>query len=72
MFPRNRMRVNLTLTENGVKKFKNTPTFANLLHPSQSNHLKVGTNELTVNMTVWGSLQRVCGYDPNNMTVNKI
>ena len=69
---KNTVKVNLLLTEQGIKKFKNVPTFKNLLHPNQLEALIIGNNELTVNHTVWGSLQRVTGYDPNNMQVNKI
>lgn len=69
---KNKVKVNLTINEHGLKKFKNVPTFKNLLHPNQLKALKIGDNELTVNHTVWGSLQRVTSYDPNNMQVNKI
>lgn len=69
---KNKVKVNLIINEHGLKKFKNVPTFKNILHPNQLEALKIGNNELTVNHTVWGSLQRVTGYDANNMQVKKI
>lgn len=67
----NKVSITLTLTEYGLKKFKNIPTFKNLLYPNQLSKLSVGPNLLTVNHTVWGSLQRVSTYDPLNIQVIK-
>jgi hypothetical protein len=59
----------LTINEIGLKRFKIVPTFKNLLHPSQLNNLKIGDNELTVNNTVWSTLQRMS--DNTNISVKK-
>lgn len=67
----NKIEIALTLTEQGLKKFNVVPTFKNLLHNNQIASLKIGENILTVNHSVWGSLQRVCGYDSANMNVGK-
>ena len=69
---KNTITLNLELTEIGLKRFQVIPTFNNLLYPNQIKGLKVGSNTLTVNNTVWGSLQRVAGYDSLNIKVNKI
>lgn len=69
---KNTLKVNLTINEHGLKKFKNVPTFKNLLHPNQLKELKEGSNIITVNHTVWGSLQRVISYDSKNMKVFKV
>lgn len=67
----NVLNIKLILSEQGLKKFKNVPTFKNLLHTNQLDSLRIGTNSIKVNHTVWGSLQRVCGYDSNNMSVQR-
>ena len=69
---KNTIGIKLTLTEQGLKKFNTVPTFKNLLHNSQLANLNVGENTLTVNHTVWGSLQQVCGYDSMNMNIEKM
>ena len=71
MAKKNTVEIKLTLTEQGLKKFNVVPTFKNLLHNNQIASLKIGENTLTVNHTVWGSLQQVCGYDSANMNVGK-
>jgi hypothetical protein len=67
----NTVKIILTLTNEGVKKFKIVPTFKNLLYTSQIDTLIVGANILTVNHSVWANLQRVTLYDCNNMNVSK-
>lgn len=61
----------LNVNEIGLKRFKTVPTFKNLLHQNQLDSLKVGDNELTVNNSVWGTLQRMVDSDKNNMSVKK-
>lgn len=55
----NTIKVNLEITEIGLKRFQRTPTFTNLLHPEQLKSLKIGNNELTINHTIWGKLNRL-------------
>ncbi len=68
---KNLISVTLTLNEAGLKKFNRIPTFKNLLHPSQLTKLKTGENTLNVNHTTWGRIQRITGYDRENMQVQK-
>lgn len=44
--------------EKGLKMFKSTPTFSNLLTPQQLQNLKLGKNTINVNNTVLGKLDR--------------
>ena len=55
----NTNKINLVLTEVGLKRFTNIPTFNRLLYPNQIKGLKVGSNLITVNNTVLGSLSRL-------------
>ena len=56
---KNTNTINLVLTEIGLNRFTNIPTFARLLYPNQIKGLKVGNNLITVNNTVLGSLSRL-------------
>ena len=67
---RNIKQVILTLDEVGLKHFKNTPTFKDLLNPQQLNDLKVGKNKLNVNHYVYSALKRVVNYMSNHMSVS--
>lgn len=70
---KNVIKINLTLSDQGLQKFKKIPTFNELLYPNQINSLKVGENILTVNNYIFGKLQRVSGYDGSgNISVSKI
>ena len=62
-------KIRLKLTELGVRKFRQIPTFNRLLHQNQINILTVGINILYVNPTVLGSIKRVVDYDSSNMTL---
>lgn len=66
----NKHNIILTLDNISLKKFKTIPTFKNLLFPNQLNSLKTGDNELTVNNTVLGTLQRIA--NPGGYSVKKI
>lgn len=68
----NLITIKLTLSEQGLKRFKTVPTFKNLLHPNQLNDLVVGDNILNVNNTVWGSLQRMVSNDKLNMSIKRL
>lgn len=70
MKPVNKININLILNDVSLKRFKNTPTFTNLLYPNQLDNLTVGDNKLTVNHTVFGSLQRLAST--GNYIVNKL
>jgi hypothetical protein len=59
--------VKLNLTEQGVKKFLNVPTFKNTLHPEQLKALIIGENTLNVNHFIFSTLKRIVLYDSNNM-----
>lgn len=67
----NKINIILTINEAGLRKFKQIPTFKNLLHPNQLNGLQIGANKLTVNHTMFSHLNRLCPCDADNMTVNK-
>lgn len=56
---KNTNTINLVLTEIGLKRFTNIPTFNRLLYPNQIKGLKIGSNLITVNNTVLGSLSRL-------------
>ena len=64
---KNTNTITLVLTEIGLNRFKNIPTFNHLLYPNQLNGLKVGNNLITVNNTVLGSLKRL---SDNNIYIN--
>lgn len=64
---KNTNTINLVLTEIGLNRFKNIPTFNRLLYPNQLNGLKVGGNLITVNNTVLGTLNRLAD---NNIIIN--
>jgi hypothetical protein len=66
---KNVVTVILTLGETGVKKFKTTPTFKNLLYPNQIANLQVGDNILNVNHTIWGKLQAAAGWSSEDISV---
>lgn len=68
---KNTLKVTLTLTEMGLKRFQKVPTFNNLLHPSQIEGLHTGENSLTVNHYIYGTLLRVTEYDKTNMQISK-
>lgn len=51
--------INLVLTQAGLNRFLNVPTFKRLLYYSQLKELKVGNNKLTVNNTILGSINRL-------------
>jgi len=57
---KNTNTINLVLTETGLKRFTSIPTFNRLLYPNQIKGLKVGSNLITVNNTILGSLFRLC------------
>ena len=59
----------LSLDDMAIKKFNTIPTFKNLLHPNQLSQLKIGDNQLTVNNTMLGKLERMAG--PGGYTFNK-
>jgi hypothetical protein len=67
---RNIKQVVLTLDETGLKHFKTTPTFKDLLNPQQLAELKTGNNKLSVNHYVYSALKRVVGYMRNHMSVS--
>lgn len=66
---KNKIEVILKLNDSSLKKFKTIPTFKDMLYDSQLKNLKVGENNLTVNHTVWGKLQRMEG--PGGYSVKK-
>lgn len=66
----NTHKIKLILNDITLKRFKNTPTFTNLLYPNQISSLKIGDNILTVNNTVWSTLQRMAS--PGGYEVEKI
>jgi len=67
---RNIKQVVLTLDETGLKHFRTTPTFKDLLNPQQLAELKTGDNKLNVNHYVYSALKRVVGYMRNHMSVS--
>lgn len=64
---KNTNTINLVLTEIGLNRFKNIPTFNRLLYPNQLNGLKVGNNLINVNNTILGTLKRLAD---NNIIIN--
>jgi hypothetical protein len=67
---RNIKQVVLTLDETGLKHFRTTPTFKDLLNPQQLAELKTGDNKLNVNHYVYSALKKVVGYMRNHMSVS--
>jgi len=69
---KNKIKIILSVNAIGLSRFQNVPSFATLLSENQRKALMVGNNELTVNHTVWGSIQRACLNDKKNMYVEKL
>jgi hypothetical protein len=67
---KNTHKILLYLNDISLKKFKTIPTFKSMLYPNQLAGLKVGDNELIVNNTTWGKLERMEG--PGGYNVKKI
>lgn len=68
---KNTKRVNLNLSEIGLKHFKTTPTFNKLLYPNQITNLKVGDNKITVNHYIFSKLQQAQGILPNDISIEE-
>ena len=58
----------ITFTEFGLKQFKSTPALSNMLPNSIVNTLKVGDNNIQVNPTSHGKLQRMFGDNCHSQT----
>jgi len=69
---KNIIQISLILTEIGLKKFKTIPTFNRTLKTDIINKLVVGENKLSVNHYIYSVLERLSGYDSNNIQVKKI
>jgi hypothetical protein len=67
---KNTNRIVLTLDDISLKRFRTVPTFKQMLYPNQLDQLKVGDNELVVNNTILGKLERMQG--PGSYTLTKI
>lgn len=67
---KNTHKIKLILNDISLKKFKNIPTFKNILYPNQLSSLKIGENVLTVNNTAFSTLDRMKG--PGGYEVEKV
>jgi hypothetical protein len=67
---KNTNRIVLTLNDISLKRFRTVPTFKEMLWPNQLDQLKIGDNELDVNNTILGKLERMQG--PGSYTLTKI
>jgi hypothetical protein len=69
---KNTNRIVLTLNDISLHRFKTIPTFKQLLYPNQIDQLKIGDNELVVNNTILGKLERMQGMGSFTLTKTKI
>ena len=66
------IKVKLTLTEEGLDKFKRVPLYNNTLFTNQILGLVVGENIITLNKFMWDRLEDRVKLDKENMQIEKI
>jgi DNA-binding MarR family transcriptional regulator len=69
---KNVKRVILTLTEQGLSKFRSVPAYKHKLYSSQCDKLIVGSNILHLGHFAFSELKRVVEYDSENMSVTEL
>ncbi len=61
---KNTITAKITIPNKGrLDLIKNTPALSNIFHKNQLDSLKVGDNEVTLNMTMWSKAQRMLGAE---------